>query len=548
MAEGAVSFLIGKLGSLISQEADFLGGVKTQILSLHDELEWINSFLRDADEKRRSNRRVNLWVSQVKNLAFDAEEIIDLYMLQIVRQRQRNIVKRFMGSRKYLFTLHKFGNQVEDIKRRIGEISANRSKYGIETLETGETSTRLDDCLARKRRRDNMEEEVDVVGFEKDIEKLATLLKQEESDRQLLVVSIVGMGGLGKTTLAKKVYDRSDVKNTFDSCAWIYVSQEYRIKDLLSGAIAQLMMRTKEELEKKNEEDLKNLLSNYLKERRCLLVFDDVWRKEDWDTLKLAFLPHRDERKQQRVLVTTRIMEVAKHTDPLIAPYELRLLGDKESFELFSKKVFQYEARIEERSYSKDLEDVGRKLVARCGGLPLAIVVLGGLLSTKERTLSVWNKVVESVNWQLNEGPQQCMDILALSYTDLPYYLQSCFLYFGLYPEDYEISSEKLIRLWVAEGFILQRGEETMEDTAEEYLEELIDRSMIQAASRRPDGGVEKCRIHDLLRDLAVSEAKKDKLLEIYGTSNCSASSLSRFRRLVIHPNNNESPQEAVIK
>ncbi|XP_042486471.1 disease resistance protein RPH8A-like [Macadamia integrifolia] len=540
MAERSVSFLIAKLGSLLLEEANFLGGVKTQILSLHDELEWINSFLRDADEKRRSNRRVNLWVSQVKNLAFDAEDIIDLYMLQIVRQRQRNIVKRFMGSRKYLFTLHKFGNQVEDIKRRIGEISANRSKYGIETLETGETSTRLDDCLARKRRRDNMEEEVDVVGFEKDIEKLATLLKQEEeSDRQLLVVSIVGMGGLGKTTLAKKVYDRSDVKNTFNSCAWIYVSQEYRIKDLLSGAIAQLMMRTKEELEKKNEEDLKNLLSNYLKERRCLLVFDDVWRKEDWDTLKLAFLPHRDERKQQRVLVTTRIMEVAKHTDPLIAPYELGLLGDKESFELFSKKVFQYQARIEERRYSKDLEDVGRKLVARCGGLPLAIVVLGGLLSTKERTLGVWNKVLESVNWQLNEGPQQCMDILALSYTDLPYYLQSCFLYFGLYPEDYEISSEKLIRLWVAEGFILQRGEETMEDTAEEYLEELIDRSMIQAASRRPDGGVEKCRIHDLLRDLAVSEAKKDKLLEIYGTSNCSAGSLSRFRRLAIHPNKN---------
>ncbi|XP_042477169.1 putative disease resistance protein At1g50180 [Macadamia integrifolia] len=245
MAEGAVSSLICKLGSLLLEEANFLGGVKTQIRSLHDELEWINSFLRDADEKSRSNRRVNLWVSQVKNLAFDAEDIIDLYKLQIVRQRQRNIVKRFMGSRKYLFTLHKFGNQVEDIKRRIGEISANRSKYGIETLETGETSTRLDDCLARKRRRDNMEEEVDIVGFEKDIEKLATLLKQEESDRQLLVVSIVGMGGLGKTTLAKKVYNRSDVKNTFDSCAWVYVSQKYIIKDLLSGAIAQLMMHPK---------------------------------------------------------------------------------------------------------------------------------------------------------------------------------------------------------------------------------------------------------------------------------------------------------------
>ncbi|XP_042486468.1 toMV resistant protein Tm-2 netted virescent-like, partial [Macadamia integrifolia] len=193
--------------------------------------------------------------------------------------------------------------------------------------------------------------------------------------------------------------------------------------------------------------------------------------KEDWDTLKLAFLPHRDEGKQ-RVLLTIRIVEVAKHADPLTAPHLLAPSSGEESFELFSKKVFQYQARNEEISYSKYLEDVGRKLVARCGGLPLAIVVLGVLLSTKERTLSMWNKVFESVNWQLNEGPQQCMDIIALSYTDLPYYLQSCFLYFGLYPEDYEFSSEKLIRLWVAEGFIKQRGEETMEDTSEEYLEE----------------------------------------------------------------------------
>ncbi|XP_042488305.1 disease resistance protein RPH8A-like [Macadamia integrifolia] len=422
------------------------------------------------------------------------------------------------------------------INRRIEKISSNKLKYGVEASETGETSARLNDGLARKRRRDTMEEEVDVVGFEKDSDEVATLLKQEDS-RKLLVVSIVGMGGLGKTTLAKKVYNRSDVKNTSVSCAWIYVSQEYRMKDLLSEAIAQLMMHPKKEFETKDEEELVKILSGHLKEKRSMIVFDDVWKIEDWDRLKVAFLAHQGEGKQQRVLLTTRNVEVAKHADPLIAPYQLKLLGDKESFEL-SKKVFQYQARSEERSYSKDLEDLGRKLVARCDGLPLAIVVLGGLLSTKERTPSVWNKVLESVNWQLNEGPERCMDILSLSYTDLPYYLQSCFLYLGHYPEDYEISSEKLIRLWVAEGFIQQRGEETMEDTVKEYLEELIDRSMIQAANRRLDGGVKNCRIHDLLRDLAVSEAKKDKLLEICG-SNFSASTLSRIRRLAIHPNNN---------
>ncbi|XP_043689945.1 disease resistance protein RPH8A-like [Telopea speciosissima] len=536
MAERAVTFLIGKLGSLISQESNFLGGVETQIVSLHDELEWINSFLRDADEKRRRYRRVNVWVSQVRNLAYDAENIIDLFMLEVVQQRQRNIVLRFMGYPKHLFTLHKFGNQIEDIKRRIGEISANKSKYGIETLEAGGTSAHLNDGLARKVRKAAMEDEIDVIGFEKHIEELAILLKQEES-RQL-VVSIVGMGGIGKSTLVKTVYNRSDVKNTFDSYAWIYVSQEYRVEDLLSGAITQLMRLTyekKEELETKNVQALRQMLFNYLKERRCLLVFDDVWRREDWDTLKVAFLA-QDEGKQQRVVLTTRNVEVAKHADPLTAPYELRPLGDQESFKLFSHKVFQSHVGSEERSYSKKMEDLGRKLVAKCGGLPLAIVVLGGLLSTKEKTPSVWSKVLQSVNWQLNQGPQQCMDILALSYTDLPYYLQSCFLYVGLFPEDHKIHSKKLIRLWVAEDFIQQRGDETMEDVAEEYLEELTERSMIQVASRRSDGGVETCRVHDLLRDLAVSEAKKDKLLEIYG-SNCS-NSLNRFRRLAIHSNN----------
>ncbi|XP_042495862.1 putative disease resistance protein At1g50180 [Macadamia integrifolia] len=345
MAEGAVSFVIGKLGLLISQEGSFLGRVKTQIMSLREELEWISSFLRDADEKRRRNEWVNVWVNQVSNLAFDAEVINDLFIFEVQQQRQRNIGLRCMGYPKHLFTLHKFGNQIEDIKRRIGEISANRSKYGTETLETGGgTSSRLNDGIAWKLRRASMEEEVDVVGFDQDIETLAKLLiKQDHPQaRQLLVVSIVGMGGSGKTTLARSIYNKSYVKNTFDSYAWIYVSQEYRIKDLLFEVITQVMMPTEKEkkkLKEKNEDELREKLSNDLKERRCLFV-DDVWKMEDWDILKMAFLSHYDERKQQRVLLTTRKVEVAKYADPSTDPRELNALGDEESFELFSKKVF----------------------------------------------------------------------------------------------------------------------------------------------------------------------------------------------------------------
>ncbi|KAF8364591.1 hypothetical protein HHK36_033437 [Tetracentron sinense] len=140
-----------------------------------------------------------------------------------------------------------------------------------------------------------------------------------------------------------------------------------------------------------------------------------------------------------------------------------------------------------------------------------------------------WSKVVQSASWVLNQDSNQCAKVLALSYADFPYYLKSCFLYFGLFPEDAEIRADRLIRLWIAEGFVQQRGEEMMEDVAEDYLEELIHRSLIQVGQRRRfDGGVETCRIHDLLRDLAISEAKQDKFLDI-----CVEPS---SRRLAIHP------------
>ncbi|KAJ4976371.1 hypothetical protein NE237_001477 [Protea cynaroides] len=469
MAEGVVTFLLQKLGLLVLDEANLLLGVDKQIMSFHDELEWINSFLRDADEKRRIYKRVDVWVSQVRNLAYDADDIIDLFMLEVQQQRQRNIGLKCMCYPKHLFTLRKFVKQIDDVNSRIEKISANKSKYGIETLEAGQTSVPLNDGLAWKLRRASIKEElVDVVGMKKDMEDLAMLLTKDES-QQLRVVSIVAMGG---------------------------------------------------------------------SERRCLLVFDDVWKKEDWDRIKEAFLPQVEGGKQWRVLLTTRNWEVAKHADPSTVPHELKPLDDKEGFELFLNKVYQFEERS---SLTEDLKDLGKQLVAKCGGLPLAIVVLGGLLSTKEKTPDEWSKVLKSVSWQLSQGSYQCMHILALSYTNLPYYLQSCFLYFGLFPEDYEISCSKLIQLWVAEGFIQERGDETIEDIAEEYLEELIQRSLIQATSRRSNGGVETCRIHDFLRDFAISESKKDKLLEIYGDKY--STSLNRFRRLTIHSSHDGKPR-----
>ncbi|XP_058114376.1 disease resistance protein RPP8-like [Magnolia sinica] len=180
-----------------------------------------------------------------------------------------------------------------------------------------------------------------------------------------------------------------------------------------------------------------------------------------------------------------------------------------------------------------NLEQFGRKIVEECCGLPLAIVVIGGLLSTKEEWQ--WENVRESITWQINEGQDKIYKILSLSFRDLPYQLKPCFLYLGKFPEDHEFRAKKLIQLWAAEGFLQQRGNETAEKVGQDFLNELIQRSIIQLAKRSSNGGIKSCRIHDLMRDLSISKAKEGMFIQVHhGNSNDPA---SRARRLVIHHN-----------
>ncbi|RWR84350.1 putative disease resistance protein [Cinnamomum micranthum f. kanehirae] len=327
------------------------------------------------------------------------------------------------------------------------------------------------------------------------------------------VISIIGMGGLGKTTLAKKVYH--DVKHNFDCHAFVYLSEQFGIKDVLMRILKCVMGLSREEGEKLNEDELGMMLRDHLREKRYLLVIDDIWSTQAWDTLKL-------------------VLPIALYADPSCHPHEMRLLNDDEGWELFMKKIFP--EGDPSTACPVELEETGRKILAKCGGLPLAILVLGGLLSKKDKTFSSWSKVLKSVNRHLTESSDQCRDILALSYWDLPYYLKPCFLYLGLFPEDYEIDSWTLINMWIAEGFIPQKDNSIVEDVAEDYLEELVGRSMIQAASKEANGSIGSCRIHDLLRDLSISEATQNNFFTLHNDNGTSSSSTS-VRRLALYDN-----------
>jgi hypothetical protein len=165
-----------------------------------------------------------------------------------------------------------------------------------------------------------------------------------------------------------------------------------------------------------------------------------------------------------------------------------------------------------------ELKTLGKQIAEGCHGFPLSIVVLGGILANKEKTHQTWSKVIADVNWYLTK----CRDILALSYTYLPRRLKPCFLYIGAYPEDFEIPVEELIKLWIAKGFIQHTIKRNIEDVADDYLEELIDRNLIQVATRRSDEGAKTCRIHDLLRDLCITKSAEDKRLYVHRDDNSS--------------------------
>ena len=282
--------------------------------------------------------------------------------------------------------------------------------------------------------------------------------------------------------------------------------------------IKQICTSTKEQvemMEKLQEHELGAFLHEHLKDNnRYLIVLDDVWSPSDWSCLAKrssndpdclgSVFP--DGGKGSRILLTTRYKEVASHADVRSIPHEMRLSKQK-SWDLFRRKAF---LDIDAESYLPDLKELGEKMVDKCNDLPLAIVLLGGLLS-KNMSHTEWKKVHDNMSAYLaKEGSQTgVMTVLNLSYIDLPSYLKPCFLHLSLFPEDYVISTRKLLLLWIAEGFVFEQDRQSMKDTAEIYLNELINRNLIQVVRTSVNAMVMECQVHDFIRELAIEKAKE---------------------------------------
>ncbi|XP_073039242.1 disease resistance protein RPM1-like [Primulina eburnea] len=534
MAESAASFLFNQLTLFLQQEQELLGGIGDNAVYIRDELGQMRAFLRAADEKEETDPQLKEWVKKVREITYDTEDVLERYMLKLAHLHcdadgYKRYVKKMCASVKKVILRHQIASEFRKIKLRMENVATTQLRfkdiYGFKNQESSSSSKTYDtrgDAL--------LLEEEEVVGIEEPKKQLVEWLKQ--TDDGLMVISVVGMGGLGKTTLVKKIYDDSSVKSNFDCHVWVTVSENIDLDRLLRDMINQLVSEAKlqppENLEAMNGDGMKEYVYKFLKDKTYMIVLDDVWKVHVWESIRYSF-PRNNARG--RIIITTRLYNIgnAACIETGGHLYNLAPLNAENSEKLFYRKAFPG------NSCPSYLNEISKSILKRCEGLPLAIVVIGGLLATKNNNFEDWKILERTIGLEL-EGDylKRLNKLLSLSYYDLPYYLKACFLYLSIFPEDYLLEKWELIRIWIAEGFVEPKDGKTREEIAETYLSELLNRSLIGVAETSLDGTTpESFRIHDILREYIISKSREQNLFT--GTSEGEMIRPDKIRRMAIH-------------
>ncbi|XP_062175165.1 putative disease resistance RPP13-like protein 1 [Alnus glutinosa] len=425
----------------------------------------IQALLDDAEEKQHTNRAVKRWLDDLRDLAYDVEDILDefdtealLCKLRGENQGSTSKVRNLIPACCAGLTPHALKinigleSKITDITDRFNDLVMQETDLRLKETAVGKSHRKTGTVLEPT----SLMTEPHIYGRDEDKEVVLELLLSEKCrDAQLSVIPIRGMGGIGKTTLAKFVFHDKKVQSFFDLKAWACVSEDFDAIRVTKTILASV---TSENCGDNDLNLLQVKLNEKLKGKKFLIVLDDLWN-ENYDSWTILRAPFLEGAPGSAIVITTRNEGVSSTTRSL-QEYHLKVLSTEASLSVFA----QHALGASNFSAHPNLKDIGEKIVEKCRGLPLAAKTLGGLLRTKLDRYE-WEGVLKSKIWDIPKERSGIVPALMLSYHHLPSQLKRCFAYCSILLKDYEFKERQLVLLWVAEGLIQPQGDHTqMED------------------------------------------------------------------------------------
>ncbi|KAF7076826.1 hypothetical protein CFC21_081427 [Triticum aestivum] len=529
-ATGAMSSLLPKLGELLVEEYDLQNSVKQGIKDLREELLMMQAALVKVSNVPLEDLDpvVRIWANDVRELSFAIEDSLDSFMVRVVGLEPTKphtflgFIKETKSKVTKLKVRREIAKNIKGVKIQVKEAKERYDRYK-DVISDASVATKVDPRLLTLYNKVS-----NLVGIDEAIDELTKRLSKSDdvAQQQPKTVSVVGFGGLGKTTLVKAIYD--NLKKEFDCGGFVIVGRNPDQKKVLRDILHELDKHKHITESKMDERQLIDQLQEFLADKRYLIVIDDIWDVSTWEMIKCALA---DSNSGSRVITTTRIHEVAKKVGGV---YNMKPLSDDNSKKLFHSRIFGDEGT----SLDDQSDELSDNFFGECGGVPLAIITLASFLVSKPR--GVWCKVFDSIGFgqEHNEAIQNTRQILSFSYYDLPFHLKTCLLHLSGYPEDIFIPKNTVIWKWVAEGFIPMGQEISAFELGQSYYNDLINRSMIQSIEPDSMEMIDGCRVHDIVLDLIRTLSREVNFVTILDKvqhNTCSASTSMSTRRLAIH-------------
>ncbi|KAG8479820.1 hypothetical protein CXB51_029564 [Gossypium anomalum] len=492
--------LIIKLSSRALSQVGLWWNLKHDIADLKHTVCQIKAVLLDAEERSVTDNLVKNWLEELKDVLYDADDLLDDFSTEALRKdllggnKLTKEVRLFYSSSNQFAYGLKIGGKIKAIKARLASIESEANTFRfMERDRPAETS-----FMTKKRQETHsFEREDEIIGRDDDKAALLKLVLEFQSEENVYIIPIMGFGGLGKTALAQLVYNDKIVKNNFELTMFACVSDVFDVKVIIANIIKSV---TNKAPDKNLEMDqLQKQLRDKIDGKKYLLVLDDIWNEnpEQWSRLKKLLMSGA---KGSRIIVTTRSLKVAEITNKCESHVlKLKGLSDDDAWSLFKKIAF-------EQGYADSTNsafvEVGKQILERCGGVPLAIRTIACTLSLK-KTAKEWYSFKDNELAKISQIEGDILPTLKLSYDHLPSHLKHCFAYCRLYPKNYKIDVQTLVQFWIAQGFIKQSNpKQSLQEIGFGYFKDLVERSFFQEV----EGDLTKemtCKMHDLMYDLA---------------------------------------------